>query len=390
MHAIEGRVWVDAPWTGGVLYVGAFAGHRIGGDPVAWQLLPAPGSFLLEQVPPGRWYLHAVACPSWRPEEQRFPEATAWGSFGGPYGHGRPVDPDRGGAHPIDASPLWADLTYMPAQQPLLTEEQWEVVRHVQRRLSAPGEAVTLDGLCREVHLTRHYLATLFKRATGFSPQEYRARFRTERAKELLIETERSVLEVALEVGYDSPSHLHRLFARYLGIAPAPFRRRARALQGAEPVQLPMGVVVGGAPVASTLLRGSVVYEGRRRGLVIYVGAFPRPFPDTYPAAWAALPRPGPFTLQVPPGEHYILACYCSERMRYPGDMATAFADGGFGPVSVRDGAELESLAITLRDDDTAARFTGRWFEVFLPDGRQRGSQIIPERGAAPVRGEAR
>lgn len=48
-----------------------------------------------------------------------------------------------------------------------------------------------------------------------------------------------------------------------------------------------------------------MAYEGRRRGLVIYVGAFPRPFPDTYPAAWAAVPRPGPFALQVPAGGAY-------------------------------------------------------------------------------------
>jgi AraC family transcriptional regulator len=45
-------------------------------------------------------------------------------------------------------------------------------------------------------------------------------------ARRLLRETERSVIEIGLEVGYSSPSHFAQIFRREVGITPSDYRGR--------------------------------------------------------------------------------------------------------------------------------------------------------------------
>ena len=44
------------------------------------------------------------------------------------------------------------------------------------------------------------------------------------RAQRLIRETSRSLIEIALEVGYTSPSHFAQVFRRTVGMAPNEFR----------------------------------------------------------------------------------------------------------------------------------------------------------------------
>lgn len=48
-----------------------------------------------------------------------------------------------------------------------------------------------------------------------------------ETARELLLDTDLSVLNVALEVGYASPSYFAQLFRRHTGITPREYRQRS-------------------------------------------------------------------------------------------------------------------------------------------------------------------
>jgi AraC-like DNA-binding protein len=47
-------------------------------------------------------------------------------------------------------------------------------------------------------------------------------------AARLLDETDASVLEIALEVSYEDPSHFARAFRRVVGLSPRQFRSRSR------------------------------------------------------------------------------------------------------------------------------------------------------------------
>jgi AraC-like DNA-binding protein len=70
------------------------------------------------------------------------------------------------------------------------------------------------------------HLCRYFKNATGQTVTGYIKRFRVDRAKELLIEDERSITWIAQEVGFESHSYFDRIFHEVTRMTPQAFRRR--------------------------------------------------------------------------------------------------------------------------------------------------------------------
>jgi AraC family transcriptional regulator len=83
---------------------------------------------------------------------------------------------------------------------------------------------LSLDDLAQQAQMSTYHFCRLFKQSTGESPNQYIVRLRVEEAKRLLKETNFSVLEVALAVGYNSPSHLAVQFKRLMGMSPSAYR----------------------------------------------------------------------------------------------------------------------------------------------------------------------
>jgi AraC family transcriptional regulator len=86
------------------------------------------------------------------------------------------------------------------------------------------GAEFSLAKLARLAELSEYHFSRMFKRATGLSPSQYFIRLRMVRARHLLLETRRSVIDVGLEVGYSSPSHFSQVFRREVGVTPSEFR----------------------------------------------------------------------------------------------------------------------------------------------------------------------
>lgn len=89
-------------------------------------------------------------------------------------------------------------------------------------------EAIDLEAAAREVELSPFHFLRLFARALGVTPHQYLVRARLRRAARLLTERERSVTDVALEVGFADLSNFVRTFHRAAGVSPGRFRRAAR------------------------------------------------------------------------------------------------------------------------------------------------------------------
>ncbi|SDW95094.1 AraC family transcriptional regulator [Paenibacillus sp. CF384] len=77
-----------------------------------------------------------------------------------------------------------------------------------------------IDSIVRSYGMTAKYARTLFKQATGLSWTRYLARFRMERAKELLRQGELSVGEIAALCGYEDLHYFSRLFKKLEGMPP--------------------------------------------------------------------------------------------------------------------------------------------------------------------------
>jgi AraC family transcriptional regulator len=86
------------------------------------------------------------------------------------------------------------------------------------------GEPFNLKRLAQTVGMSEFHFSRLFKNATGLSPSHYFIRRRIAKAQQLLQETEASIIEVGMAVGYSSPSHFAQIFRRETGQSPSDYR----------------------------------------------------------------------------------------------------------------------------------------------------------------------
>jgi len=90
--------------------------------------------------------------------------------------------------------------------------------------LARPNERATLEELGARHGTTTRTLARHFRRETGMSFSEWRRRARLLRALGWIAEG-RSILSVALDLGYDSPSAFSAMFRREFGLPPSRYLR---------------------------------------------------------------------------------------------------------------------------------------------------------------------
>jgi len=79
---------------------------------------------------------------------------------------------------------------------------------------------VTLEELSGIAGLSTFYLSRAFKEATGYPIILYFNKMKIEKAKELLIEGNKKVKEVAYELGYTNEFYFSRIFKRIEGLSP--------------------------------------------------------------------------------------------------------------------------------------------------------------------------
>lgn len=87
-------------------------------------------------------------------------------------------------------------------------------------------EAICLADIARATHTNPYYLAHLFKEEIGLSPMKYVALRRMGEAQNLLINTEMSITQIAAHVGYNNSNYFQSVFKRAMGMTPREYRTR--------------------------------------------------------------------------------------------------------------------------------------------------------------------
>ena len=89
------------------------------------------------------------------------------------------------------------------------------------------AENLNLDRLTRLSFMQKSYFLHSFKKAFGISPMKYLNRVRIEHAKLLLLRSDKSVTEIAREVGFSNPTYFSEMFLKSVGIPPTEYRKIA-------------------------------------------------------------------------------------------------------------------------------------------------------------------
>jgi len=131
--------------------------------------------------------------------------------------------PPQGRAARLVAVMLDELSTMQPAPFHLPLARDKRLRRIMDLLLATPGDERTLDELASQCAASSRTLARLFARQTGMTFLEWRKQLRLLEAVDKLGQG-RSVTEVALELGYSSPSAFIAMFRRNIGVPPGQYR----------------------------------------------------------------------------------------------------------------------------------------------------------------------
>ncbi len=90
------------------------------------------------------------------------------------------------------------------------------------------SEELPLGQVARAVHMSTFYFCKMFKKATGTHFTDYVSRVRVEKARNLLLNPNLRISEIAYEVGFQSLTHFNRIFKKLLGQSPTQYRGQVK------------------------------------------------------------------------------------------------------------------------------------------------------------------
>ncbi|HIK14320.1 MAG TPA: helix-turn-helix transcriptional regulator [Leptolyngbyaceae cyanobacterium M33_DOE_097] len=98
------------------------------------------------------------------------------------------------------------------------------VVEYIHHHLE---EDIKLSDLAALLGMSQFHFCRLFKQSLGVTPYQYLLQQRVERAKQLLKQTDHSIMEIAFLCGFNSHSHLTKQFRQLTGMTPTVYRSQS-------------------------------------------------------------------------------------------------------------------------------------------------------------------
>jgi len=105
------------------------------------------------------------------------------------------------------------------AEPPIITKAKQFIREH-------HAEELSLGQVAAAVHTSIFYFCKLFRKVTGATFTEFVSRTRIEKAKNLLLNPNLRISEIAYEVGFQSLTHFNRVFKKVSGESPTEYRMR--------------------------------------------------------------------------------------------------------------------------------------------------------------------
>ncbi|MDP3434317.1 MAG: AraC family transcriptional regulator, partial [Bacteroidota bacterium] len=84
---------------------------------------------------------------------------------------------------------------------------------------------VNIEQLATDLNVGYSYFRQMFRKYTGISPTQYHLSLRIQKAKDLLVSTDQSFKEIAIDLGFESYFYFSRIFKDKTGKSPMEFRK---------------------------------------------------------------------------------------------------------------------------------------------------------------------
>ena len=86
-------------------------------------------------------------------------------------------------------------------------------------------ETISIEQLSQIANMSVSGFSHSFKKVLGIAPLQYLTRLRIGLAQKMLISTDKSIADVAIDVGYDNISHFNNQFKKFVGTSPKNYRK---------------------------------------------------------------------------------------------------------------------------------------------------------------------
>lgn len=101
-------------------------------------------------------------------------------------------------------------------------EAHIQVLHDIAESLYAPFDP---HKLCEKNHISHSTLKRIVSKYTGYPLNEYIHRLKVAEAKNIMLNSEQTLKEIASQLGYKDVFYFSRLFKKYVGVSPAHFRK---------------------------------------------------------------------------------------------------------------------------------------------------------------------
>lgn len=97
-----------------------------------------------------------------------------------------------------------------------------QIRQYIKQNYSAP---LSLSSLADFVYTNPSYLSRIFKAETGIALSAYINEMRITRAKQMLIDTDELIIDIAVACGYNYVPHFNKIFHNFTGMTPTAYRK---------------------------------------------------------------------------------------------------------------------------------------------------------------------
>lgn len=134
--------------------------------------------------------------------------------------------PPNGLLAAADQAPLHEDLNRVrPDLGPLPHAPESNAISFILQYMDQHyNENITLKSAADRIYMNASYFSTLFRKKTGITFVHYLQKLRIERAKELLLDPQYKIYEVAVKVGFVDEKYFFKVFKNCEGVTPNEYR----------------------------------------------------------------------------------------------------------------------------------------------------------------------